>query len=87
MVDGRNTDAIFLSNMYYAQVLFNDEFYPFTGDVRAIREATSLVGIDKLMWGLVPSADYHGNNFVSSISKCNFLGINYWFKFFFRRKR
>ncbi|HHT34378.1 MAG: amidohydrolase family protein [Proteiniphilum sp.] len=31
--------------------LFNDEFYPFAGAVRAIREAISLVGIDKLMWG------------------------------------
>ena len=31
--------------------LFNDEFYPFTGAVRAIMEATELVGIEKLMWG------------------------------------
>ncbi|MDR1527102.1 MAG: amidohydrolase [Dysgonamonadaceae bacterium] len=31
--------------------LFNDEFYPFTGAVWAVREAASLVGIDKLMWG------------------------------------
>ncbi|MDR2026272.1 MAG: amidohydrolase [Prevotellaceae bacterium] len=31
--------------------LFNDEFYPFTGAVWAIREAISLVGIEKLMWG------------------------------------
>lgn len=31
--------------------LFNDEFYPFTGAVRAIREAAELVGIGKLMWG------------------------------------
>lgn len=31
--------------------LFNDEFYPFRGAVRAIREAASLVGIEKLMWG------------------------------------
>lgn len=31
--------------------LFNDEFYPFTGAVRAIKEAASLVGIEKLMWG------------------------------------
>ncbi|MDR3252961.1 MAG: amidohydrolase [Tannerella sp.] len=31
--------------------LFNEEFYPFTGAVRAIREAADLVGIDKLMWG------------------------------------
>jgi len=31
--------------------LFNDEFYPFTGAVRAIREAASLTGMEKLMWG------------------------------------
>jgi predicted TIM-barrel fold metal-dependent hydrolase len=31
--------------------LFNDEFYPFTGAVRAIKEAVELVGIAKLMWG------------------------------------
>lgn len=31
--------------------LFNDEFYPFEGAVRAIREAADEVGIDKLMWG------------------------------------
>lgn len=31
--------------------LFNDEFYPFNGAVNAIKEAASLVGIDKLMWG------------------------------------
>ena len=31
--------------------LFNSEFYPFEGAVRAIRQAADLVGIDKLMWG------------------------------------
>ena len=31
--------------------LFNREFYPFRGAVRAIREAADLVGIEKLMWG------------------------------------
>ena len=31
--------------------LFNDEFYPFRGAVRAIREAADLVGMGKLMWG------------------------------------
>ena len=31
--------------------LFNDEFYPFQGAVRAIREAADLVGMNKLMWG------------------------------------
>lgn len=31
--------------------LFNDEFYPFKGAVWAIKEAASLTGMDKLMWG------------------------------------
>lgn len=31
--------------------LFNDEFYPFAGAIRAIREAAGLVGFGKLMWG------------------------------------
>ena len=31
--------------------LFNSEFYPFRGAVRAIKEAAGLVGMDKLMWG------------------------------------
>lgn len=31
--------------------LFNDEFYPFNGAIKAIREAADLVGYDKLMWG------------------------------------
>lgn len=31
--------------------LFNDEFYPFKGAVRAIHEAAELVGFEKLMWG------------------------------------
>jgi predicted TIM-barrel fold metal-dependent hydrolase len=31
--------------------LFNDEFYPFAGAIWAIKEAASLVGMDKLMWG------------------------------------
>ncbi len=31
--------------------LFNDEFYPFTGAVWAIREAAEIVGMNKLMWG------------------------------------
>lgn len=31
--------------------LFHDEFYPFKGAVLAIKEAASLVGIEKLMWG------------------------------------
>ena len=31
--------------------LFNAEFYPYRGAIRAIREAVDLVGADKLMWG------------------------------------
>lgn len=31
--------------------LFNSEFYPFKGAIRAIREAADLVGMEKLMWG------------------------------------
>lgn len=31
--------------------LFNDEFYPFAGAVRKIREAAELAGMEKLMWG------------------------------------
>lgn len=31
--------------------LFNSEFYPFAGAVKAIKEAANLVGIEKLMWG------------------------------------
>ncbi|MDR0749690.1 MAG: amidohydrolase [Tannerellaceae bacterium] len=31
--------------------LFNHEFYPFTGAVKAVREAAELVGAGKLMWG------------------------------------
>lgn len=31
--------------------LFNAEFYPYRGAIRAIRESIDLVGADKLMWG------------------------------------
>lgn len=31
--------------------LFNEEFYPFRGAVKAIREAAEIVGMEKLMWG------------------------------------
>jgi len=31
--------------------LYNAEFYPFPSAVRAIREASELVGMDKVMWG------------------------------------
>lgn len=31
--------------------LFHEEFYPYKGAVRAIKESIDLVGVDKLMWG------------------------------------
>ena len=31
--------------------LYNTEFYPYPSAIRAIREAASLVGMEKLMWG------------------------------------
>ena len=31
--------------------LFNDEFYPFNGAIRAIKRSCDLVGFEKLMWG------------------------------------
>ncbi len=31
--------------------LFNSEFYPYVGAIRAIREAANEVGMEKLMWG------------------------------------
>lgn len=31
--------------------LFNSEFYPFNGAVKAIRQAADAVGMDRLMWG------------------------------------
>lgn len=31
--------------------LFNSEFYPFKGAIRAIKEAIDIAGIEKLMWG------------------------------------
>jgi len=31
--------------------LFNDEFYPFAGAVRAIKEAIALISMEKVMWG------------------------------------
>lgn len=31
--------------------LFNDEFYPFNGAVKAIKKAADAVGMEKLMWG------------------------------------
>ncbi len=37
-----------------------DEFYPFHGAVKAIREAADLVGMDKLMWGFGLSPHDYG---------------------------
>ncbi len=31
--------------------LFNEEFYPYPSAIKAIREATEICGIEKLMWG------------------------------------
>lgn len=31
--------------------LFHKEFYPYTGAVKAVKEAAEIVGMDKLMWG------------------------------------
>lgn len=31
--------------------LFNSEFYPFPGAIRAIKEAIDIAGVEKLMWG------------------------------------
>jgi predicted TIM-barrel fold metal-dependent hydrolase len=31
--------------------LFNDEFYPYPSAIKAIKEAASIVGFNKLMWG------------------------------------
>ena len=41
--------------------LFNDEFYPFKGAVRAIRQAADEVGFSKLMWGSDLSAHHHSH--------------------------
>jgi len=68
--------------------LFNDEFYPFTGAVWAIREAAELVGIEKLMWGsdyprTITAVTYRmsydfvlKSNLLSEEQKSLFLGKN-----------
>lgn len=68
--------------------LFNDEFYPFTGAVWAIKEAASLVGIEKLMWGsdyprTITAITYRmsydfilKSNLLSEEEKALFLGRN-----------
>jgi predicted TIM-barrel fold metal-dependent hydrolase len=68
--------------------LFNDEFYPFTGAVKAIKEAAELVGIEKLMWGsdyprTITAITYRmsydfviKSNLLSEEEKTRFLGEN-----------
>lgn len=68
--------------------LFNQEFYPFEGAVRAIKEATSLVGVDKLMWGsdyprTITAITYRmsydfvlKSKLLNDDEKCKFLGAN-----------
>lgn len=68
--------------------LYNDEFYPFTGAVWAIKEAASLVGMDKLMWGsdyprTITAITYRmsydfivKSNLLSEEEKAQFLGRN-----------
>lgn len=68
--------------------LFNDEFYPFKGAVWAIKEAASIVGIDKLMWGsdyprTITAITYRmsydfvvKSNLLTDEEKAKFLGEN-----------
>jgi predicted TIM-barrel fold metal-dependent hydrolase len=68
--------------------LFNDEFYPFRGAVWAIKEAASLVGMDKLMWGsdyprTITAITYRmsydfivKSNLLKEEEKAQFLGLN-----------
>ncbi|MDR0558758.1 MAG: amidohydrolase [Prevotellaceae bacterium] len=68
--------------------LFNSEFYPFTGAVWAIKEAASLVGMEKLMWGsdyprTIVAITYKmsfdfilKSNLLTDDDKALFLGLN-----------
>ena len=68
--------------------LFNSEFYPFDGAVKAVRQAADEVGIDKLMWGsdyprTITAITYRMSyDFISKSSmlteseKASFLGDN-----------
>lgn len=68
--------------------LFNDEFYPFAGAICAIKEATELVGIDKLMWGsdyprTIVAITYRmsydfilKSNLLTTNDKAKFIGLN-----------
>ena len=41
--------------------LFNSEFYPFHGAVKAIKEAADLVGMDKTDVGIGLPSDHYGH--------------------------
>ena len=68
--------------------LFNDEFYPFKGAVKAIRQAADEVGMNKLMWGsdyprTITAITYRMSyDFIlkttelTDESKAKFLGLN-----------
>ena len=68
--------------------LFNSEFYPFKGAVKAIREAADEVGMDKLMWGsdyprTITAITYRMSydfilktNELTEFEKEQFLGLN-----------
>lgn len=68
--------------------LFNDEFYPFKGAVWAIKEAASLVGMEKLMWGsdyprTITAITYRmsydfiiKSSLLTEVEKRLFLGLN-----------
>ncbi|MDR2423849.1 MAG: amidohydrolase [Prevotellaceae bacterium] len=68
--------------------LFHNEFYPFTGAVWAIKEAISLVGAEKLMWGsdyprTIVAITYRmsydfvvKSNLLTDEEKSLFLGLN-----------
>lgn len=68
--------------------LFNDEFYPFEGAVKAIKEAADLAGMDKLMWGsdyprTITAITYRmsydfivKSRLLSEVEKSLFLGLN-----------
>ncbi|MGL5273819.1 MAG: amidohydrolase family protein [Phocaeicola sp.] len=68
--------------------LFNDEFYPFAGAVKAIKRAAELVGMEKLMWGsdyprTITAITYRMSydfivktNELTQQEKAQFLGLN-----------
>lgn len=68
--------------------LFNDEFYPFAGAIKAIKRAAQLVGMEKLMWGsdyprTITAITYRmsydfvaKSNELTEHEKALFLGVN-----------